>query len=137
MSMERKVFAREVIENGETKVVKLTQKELFTEILEKVQDDELLTEFVEYQIELLGRKSAKRGKTQESEETKQLMGAVMDKIGADSVSVSQLVKKFLEEDGIVYSPQKLTAILTKLINTNRVEKIVEKRVSYFKKAEEV
>ena len=64
-------------------------------------------------------------------------GADMNKIGADSVSVSQLVKKFLEEDGIVYSPQKLTAILTKLINANRVEKIVEKRVSYFKKAEEV
>ena len=137
MSMERKVFAREVVENGETKVVKLTQKELFTEILEKVQEDELLTEFVEYQLELLNRKSSSRGKAGESAETVQLMSAVLEKMGNDSVRVSQLVEKFNEEDGIIYSPQKLTSILTKLVAKNQAEKVVDKGVSYYKKVEEM
>ena len=137
MSMERKVFAREVVENGETKVVKLTQKELFTEILEKVQEDELLTEFVEYQLELLNRKSSSRGKAGESAETVPLMSAVLEKMGNDSVRVSQLVEKFNEEDGIIYSPQKLTSILTKLVAKNQAEKVVDKGVSYYKKVEEM
>lgn len=121
---ERKVFAR-----GEKK---LTQKELFTEILDKVQDDELLTEFVEYQIELLNRKSATRGTKKESEENIALKGKVLSVMGENYMTVSDIVKALAESDTI-YSPQKITSLLTKMIADGKVEKVIEKRVSYFSK----
>lgn len=124
---ERKVFARE---DG----VKLTQKELYGEILEKVADDELLTEFVEYQIELLNRKSATRGTKKESEENIALKGQVLATLGDNSMTVSDIVKA-LAEGGTIYSPQKITSLLTKMIAEGKVEKVVEKRVSYFSKVE--
>lgn len=122
---ERKVFARE---DG----VKLTQKELFTEILDKVQDDELLTEFVEYQIELLNRKSATRGTKKESEENIALKEKVLAVMGENYMTVSDVVKA-LAEGGTIYSPQKITSLMGKLIADGKVLKTIEKRVSYFSK----
>lgn len=121
---ERKVFAR-----GEKK---LTQKELFTEILDKVQDDELLTEFVEYQIELLNRKSATRGTKKESEENIALKEKVLSVMGENYMTVSDVVKA-LAESGTIYSPQKITSLMGKLITDGKVLKTIEKRVSYFSK----
>lgn len=121
---ERKVFAR-----GEKK---LTQKELFTEILDKVQDDELLTEFVEYQIELLNRKSATRGTKKESEENIALKEKVLSVMGENYMTVSDVVKA-LAESGTIYSPQKITSLMGKLIADGKVHKTIEKRVSYFSK----
>ena len=124
---ERKVFARE---DG----VKLTQKELFTEILDKVQDDSLLTEFVEYQIELLNRKSATRGTKKESEENIALKGQVLSVMGDNYMTVSDVVKA-LAEGGTIYSPQKITSLMGKLIAEGKIHKTIEKRVSYFSKVE--
>lgn len=121
---ERKVFAR-----GEKK---LTQKELFTEILDKVQDDELLTKFVEYQIELLNRKSATRGTKKESEENIALKEKVLSVMGENYMTVSDIVKA-LAESGTIYSPQKIAPLMGKLIADGKVHKTIEKRVSYYSK----
>lgn len=127
---ERKVFAREMVVDGEKKMVKLTQKELFTEILDKVADDELLTEFVNYQLDMLARKSANRTTKKESAEDVELMKDIIDIIGDNSVSTQDIIKDFSER-GRYISSQKVTAIMKKLVDNGKVEKTVEKRVSYY------
>ena len=132
---ERKVFAREMVIDGEMKKVKLTQKELYTEILDKVADDELLTEFVKYQIEMLNRKTANRSAKADSEENIALMQNILDIMGNDSMMIKDIVKAFAE-NGTIYSPQKITAMMSKLKNNDKVIETVEKNVRYFTKVAE-
>ena len=135
MATERKVFVREMVVDGEVKKVKLTHKELFNEILGKVEDDELLTEFVEYQIEMLDRKTANRSAKADSEETIALMQNILDIIGEDSLCIKDIIKAFAEK-GTIYSPQKITAMMSKLGNANKVEETLEKGVRYFTRVAE-
>ena len=135
MATERKVFAREMIVDGEVKKVKLTQKELYTEILEKVADDELHAEFINYQIEMLNRKTANRSAKADSEENIALMQNILDIMGNDSMMIKDIVKAFAE-NGTVYSPQKITAMMSKLKNNDKVIETVEKNVRYFTKVVE-
>ena len=135
MATERKVFAREMIVDGEVKKVKLTQKELYTEILEKVSDDELHAEFINYQIEMLNRKTANRSAKADSEENIALMQNILDIMGNDSMMIKDIVKAFAE-NGTIYSPQKITAMMSKLKNNDKVIETVEKNVRYFTKVVE-
>lgn len=130
MATERKVFAREMVVDGEVKKVKLTQKELYTEILEKVADDELHAEFIKYQIEMLNRKTANRSAKVDSEENIALMQNILDIMGNDSMMIKDIVKAFAEK-GTIYSPQKITAMMSKLKNNDKVIETVEKNVRYF------
>ena len=130
MATERKVFAREMVVDGEVKKVKLTQKELYTEILEKVSDDELHAEFINYQIEMLNRKTANRSAKADSEENIALMQNILDIMGNDSMMIKDIVKAFAE-NGTIYSPQKITAMMSKLKNNDKVIETVEKNVRYF------
>ena len=135
MATERKVFAREMVVDGEVKKVKLTQKELYTEILEKVADDELHAEFINYQIEMLNRKTANRSAKADSEENIALMQNILDIMGNDSMMIKDIVKAFAEK-GTIYSPQKITAMMSKLKNNDKVIETVEKNVRYFTKVVE-
>ena len=130
MATERKVFAREMVIDGEVKKVKLTQKELYTEILEKVADDELHAEFINYQIEMLNRKTANRSVKADSEENIALMQNILDIMGNNSMMIKDIVKAFAE-NGTIYSPQKITAMMSKLKNNDKVIETVEKNVRYF------
>lgn len=130
MATERKVFAREMVVDGEVKKVKLTQKELYTEILEKVADDELHAEFINYQIEMLNRKTANRSAKVDSEENIALMQNILDIMGNDSMMIKDIVKAFAE-NGTIYSPQKITAMMSKLKNNDKVTETVEKNIRYF------
>ena len=135
MATERKVFSREMLVDGEMKKVKLTQKELYTEILEKVSDDELHAEFINYQIEMLNRKTANRSAKADSEENIALMQNILDIMGNDSMMIKDIVKAFAE-NGTIYTPQKITAMMSKLKNNDKVIETVEKNVRYFTKVVE-
>lgn len=127
---ERKVFAREMLVDGEMKKVKLTQKDLFNEILDKVADDELLTEFVNYQLDMLARKSANRTTKKESAEDIALMENIVGILTDEPISTSEIVGYFAKE-GVIYTPQKITAIMKKVVTDGKAKKITDKRVSKF------
>ena len=127
---ERKVFAREMLVDGEMKKVKLTQKDLFNEILDKVADDELLTEFVNYQLDMLARKSANRTTKKESAEDIALMDKIVGILTDEPISTSEIVGYFAKE-GVIYTPQKITAIMKKVVTEGRAEKLIDKRVGKF------
>lgn len=135
MSNERKVFA-EVNAQGET--VKVSQKELFNRLLKipEIAENDLYREFIEYRIELINRKSATGSKTQNTQniELAETLYNLLKNSNAET-TISQILQTSDFSISKGYSPQKISALLKILIADGRVEKIVIKRVNYYKAVE--
>ena len=135
MANERKVFA-EVNAQGET--VKVSQKELFNRLLKipEIAENDLYREFIEYRIELINRKSSTSSKTQNTQniELAETLYNLLKESNAET-TISQILQTsdFAISKG--YSPQKISALLKILIADGKVEKIVIKRVNYYKAVE--
>ena len=114
---------------------KLTKKDKFNMLLALVKDNDMLSEFVKHEIELLDRKNSK--------------SATLTKAQKDALNVTEIVKDVLAEnermtvgailkderiasyvkaDGNGVSSQMLTAILSK---SSDFINIKEKKVSYY------
>lgn len=114
---------------------KLTKKDKFNMLLALVKDNDMLSEFVKHEIELLDRKNSK--------------SATLTKAQKDAIAVTEIVKDVLAEnermtvgailkderiasyvkaDGNGVSSQMLTAILSKSSDFVNVK---EKKVSYY------
>ncbi len=114
---------------------KLTKKDKFNMLLALVKDNDMLSEFVKHEIELLDRKNSK--------------SATLTKAQKDAIAVAEIVKDVLAEnermtvgailkderiasyvkaDGNGVSSQMLTAILSKSSDFINVK---EKKVSYY------
>lgn len=115
---------------------KMTKKDYFNLVAEIVanadvenQDD--IQAFISHEIELLEKKSSKSkpSKTQkENEGTMQEIVSVLATLDTP-VTVTELMKA--DETMAVYSNQKLSALLKKLVDNGTVKKTVEKKKSYF------
>ena len=114
---------------------KLTKKQKFQMLLEldAVKNDEMLTEFVEHEIELLDKKNAVKGEKKPT--AKQAENASFGDMVVEGMSpnvlytASQLLKtEGLPED---MSLPRLTHILTALVADKRLVRTVDKRKAYF------
>jgi HSP90 family molecular chaperone len=122
------------------KVRKITKKERFEMIKEIVLnaglDNEVeMIEFLDNEINLLNKKRASGAKTATQKENEVLVERlyeVLAEIGRP-VTVSELQKEN-DEFGAM-SNQKVSALMKKLTDTNRVTKTPDKKKSYFSIAE--
>lgn len=132
MATERKMF-KEMNSQGE--MVNISKKEIFNRLLEleEVKANELYTEFLQYQIELLDRKTATRGnsKNVENEKLADSLYEMLLKSNAET-TISQITQteEFLVSKG--YTPQKIVALLRILTDKGLVEKTTVKRINYYK-----
>lgn len=132
MATERKVF-KEMNAQGE--MVNISKKEIFNRLLEleEVKANELYTEFLQYQIELLDRKTATRGnsKNVENEKLADNLYELLRKSNAET-TIAQITQT--EEFSISkgYTPQKIVALLKILLDKGLVEKTTVKRINYYK-----
>jgi len=111
---------------------KLTKREKFAMVMEYVTDNEMLTEFLQNEINLLTKKasSSTKSKTQvENEGIKEVILNALVEIG-ESITITDL-QKTNEELGKL-SNQKISALMTQLKNEGKVERIQDKKKSYFK-----
>ena len=113
---------------------KMTKKDYFKVLKEIVKGNEReveLVAFIDHEIELLVKKSAKSGMTATQKANAEIMEkivnalAVMDK----PVTVTELQKGFAELDAL--SNQKMSALLKKLVVEERVVKTIDKKKSLF------
>lgn len=113
---------------------KMTKKDYFKVLKEIVKGNEReveLVAFIDHEIELLVKKSAKSGMTATQKANAEIMEkivnalAVMDK----PVTVTELQKGFAELDAL--SNQKMSALLKKLVDEGRVVKTIDKKKSLF------
>lgn len=113
---------------------KTTKRENFTEIVKILREGgyEDYANIMEYEIELLNRKNANR-KTKPDKARETLKTEVLEILKAhDRLRVSNIIKILDNPD---YSTPKISNICNSLCTEGKIEKIVEKRVSYFKAVE--
>lgn len=119
------------------KMKKITKKEVYGEMLRIFTDMERqdLVEFVEHEIKLIEKKASRNTTTQTQKENEILVEMVYNALKEISspVTISELQKQ--NENIGQYSNQKISALMKKLVDSDRVIKTVEKKKSYFSIAE--
>jgi Fic family protein len=116
---------------------KMTKRDFYNEIMALANDNERtdIVEFCEHEIELLDRKKS-NGKAKVNEkmlESVELVYNALAEIGKSTAS--ELIAKadlspLANELGIV-STQKVSSYLNKLVESGKVEKVIEKKKTYF------
>jgi hypothetical protein len=114
---------------------KITKKEMFAMIMEEVKGNAEMVAFLEHEIELLDKKKS-NGKAKVNETMNSHIEIVYNRLASvGRTTVSELIAKggmdeLANESGVV-STAKITAYLTKLIASGRVERVVEKKKAYY------
>lgn len=120
--------------NTTSSAKKLTKRDHFNTLLAipAVSDNPVLVDFINHELELLSKKNSTDKKptaTQQANNT--LKEAIIDLlVDGNPYTVSQIIKEVPECAGL--SNQKVSALMVQLVNEGQVEKVIEKRVSYFK-----
>lgn len=115
---------------------KVTKRERFEQIKALVGDNVELIAFIDHEIELLNKKNSRSGKpTKTQVENETIKNAIFDTLQAmgKPVTVTQLLATD-ELNGL--SNQKVSALLTQLRESGKVERTVEKKVAYYSIKEE-
>lgn len=120
---------------------KMTKKDWFETIRAFLEESDFepkeeALNFLSHEIELLNKKSScgKKTKNQkENEEIKKLILVALELFGKP-VTVTTMIKENSEMNKL--SPQKLSALLKQLVESEEVVRTVEKRVPYFSLAKE-
>ena len=118
---------------------KMTKKEMFAEIIAMAQGSPVgvsakeIVEFAEHEIELLTRKSSSKSKAEKEKDlvNEKLMGCILSvlKVSAEPITASEIMKSDVELSK--YPIQKITALLKKLVDSEQIQKSVDKRKSVF------
>ena len=116
---------------------KITKRQKFEMLKEYVADNEMLTEFIDHEIELLTNKASK-GSTKKNDEQEIFFDLVRDVLSESAnpmicgdIAKDVRIAEFTWADGKTTSPQRVSAMLTKMIAKGDVVKTTEKKVSYF------
>ena len=114
--------------------VKMTKKEMFTEILALVKDNKEMTEFIEHEIELLDKKKANGSKKAQENKDANLKLAnelfvALKELGKP-VTISEFQKESLSNVATL-SNQKISSLLRTLIADGLVIRTEEKKKAYF------
>ena len=110
---------------------KMTKKEMFNEIRKVVVDNAEMVAFIDHELELLDRKKSSTSLSQTQKDNLELVETIYNelvRIGkAITITDLQNESEILKD----YSNQKLSALLKKLVDTNQVAKVIDKKKSYF------
>lgn len=116
---------------------KMTKKEKFELILAQVAGDEMLTEFIKHEIELLSSKRSK-GNAKKNMEHEAFMDLIRDVLSeaqapmqCNAIAKDARLQAFEWRDGSSTSSQRVSAMLRKMVESGDVIKSFEKKVSYF------
>ena len=114
---------------------KMTKREMYEQIKANYALTEAEVAFIDHELELLAKKNASTGErkptaTQKANEgiKETIVGVLADNGG--QMTVTEIAKAI---DGD-YTNQKISALVRQLIADGRVEKVVDKRKSFFKLA---
>ena len=110
---------------------RITKKEYFAQIREIVKDNETLASFIDHEIELLNKKGSNKtpSKTQIANEgIKEVIVSTLTEISKPS-TITDLQNANVQLAEL--SNQKISALLTQLVNANVVVRTIDKKKAYF------
>lgn len=113
-------------------IKKLTKKDYFNVIKELVADRQDLVDFIDHEIELLSKKSSRTTPTKTQVENENIKNVIVDTLKALDRPVAITELQSANPELVAYSNQKISALLTQLVNANIVTRIVDKKKAYFK-----
>ena len=109
---------------------KKTKKDLFMELLEIVETKEQKN-FIEHELELLDKKSVSRGTTANQKQNETYKDLIVEYLKTvDRATIAELQDNI--EDIGELSSQKMSALLSQLVKAGMVDRIKEKKSTYFK-----
>ena len=119
---------------------KMTKKEWFAVLASVVEASEMENKtealaFINHEVELLEKKSAKSGQTKTQKENIEVMEKIKSALGEVGKAVTITELQAASAEMAQYSNQKLSALLKKLVESGEVVKTTEKKKSYFAVAE--
>lgn len=117
--------------------MKMTKKEMFAMVIAVVNGSEVenkaeMLDFLNHEVELLAKKNSKTGQTKTQKENEVLMAQVELALAEFTrpVTISEFMKESNHEVATL-SNQKLSALMKKLVDSQKVVKTIEKKKSYF------
>lgn len=116
---------------------KMTKKEMFAMVIGVVENTEVenkaeMLGFLTHEVELLEKKNSKSGQTKTQKENEVLLGQLELALAEFTrpVTISEFMKESSHEVATL-SNQKLSALMKKLVDAEKVDKTTEKKKSYF------
>ena len=115
---------------------KMTQKDYFNAIIDLAKENDRpdIVEFAEGRIEMLNRKSSSKKQTatqKTNEEIKVRILEVLTENDTPMTCTGLIESGRFDSFDIRITNQKMSAVLSQLVKAGKVEKKIEKRVSYF------
>ena len=116
---------------------KITKKEMFRMVANVVENSEVankteMLDFIAHEIELLEKKNSRSGQTKTQKENEILVEQLFSALSEfdKPITISEFMKESTHEVSTL-SNQKLSALMKKLVDAERVVKTTEKKKSYF------
>ena len=116
---------------------KITKREKFEMVLKMVEGNEMLTEFINHEIELLSNKSGKTSakKTTEQEQFIDLIRDVLSEapnpMQCGAIAKDERIASFEWADKKATSPNRVSAMLKKMVDCGDVVRTTDKKITYF------
>ena len=111
---------------------KMTKKEKFAMVKEYVLDNPMLVEFIDNEINLLTKKASSSAKSKTQVENENIKLVIVNLLKSTSLQYTITDFQNAFEEMKDYSNQKLSALFTQLHKENKIERIVDKKKTYFK-----
>ena len=117
---------------------KMTKKETINLLIDvlmgnkEVEDMQMFIDFLTHERELLERKSSNSGQTKTQKENEILKEKIVETLKELNKfsTITEIQEKNTELADL--SNQKISALLKQLVDTNIIEKVIEKKKAYFK-----
>lgn len=133
---------------AEIKEIKYTQKQMYEAVIKMANGEAVsipknkIVEFAEKKIEQLANKSGKTSakKTEEQEEFMDIIRDVLSECAdvkgmqCGAIAKDSRIAAFKWANGVETSPQRVSAMLKKLVDCGDVVKVTDKKVTYFRLA---
>lgn len=112
---------------------KMTKKDYFNELLKigAVASNESLVDFINHELELLNRKSSKSTLSKTQVENNSIKDIIMNVLQESAKPMTITDIQASNEDLKEYSNQKISALLKQLVDSQVVDKKIDKKKSYF------
>lgn len=120
-------------------IKKLTKKEKFGMVLDYIQDNEMLVEFINNEISLLTKKASSSVKSKTQLENDNIKSRILEVLmeSQEKFTITDFQNTYEEFSISKYSNQKMSALFTQLVNEQKIYKTIDKKKSYFSVKEDV
>ena len=111
--------------------IKKTKKIYFNELLKVVKGNEELENFIQHELELLDKKSSSKTPSKTQIENESIKSTILNVLVENAKQMTITDIQSANSELAEFSNQKISALLTQLINESKVIRIVDKKKAYF------